>query len=327
MDDVESNDSIEDESTSDDQSLLTADGLPRTRWLSERFNFNTETSDMDDEFDVDKWPSFAPIATSIGINRHRFSFSSPRTKVSPFSQSDDHILDDSNENDTGEVKPNEDVDSPIDTGLEYITLDSPNSTGQGQDPVLQDTTMGEASIDIRLTDEQTLADSTDILAYKEQAENGQMANSNGEILKNNALESSIHSKSALKSHKFKGNQKDGKNLDGPLSSFRRLISNPMKKPTTSSEVNTEEDDNLTRFGPMTLQEKRRRQAKRAEQLKFWRVREEREAREARLNSRREALEGRSSNAKRAAPAESPSPLRKAVKFNLKRNRIIQFNDE
>lgn len=280
---------------------------------------------MDDEFDVDKWPSFAPIATSIGINRHRFSFSSPRTKVFPFNQSDDLILDGSNENDTGVVESNEDVDSPIDTGLEYITLDSPTSTDQDQ--VLQDTTMGEASIDIRLTNEQTLTDSIDLPACKEQAEDGQTANSNGEIVKNNAHESSIHSKSALKSPKTKVSQKDGKKLDGPLSPFRRFISSPTKKPTTSSEANTEEDDNLVRFGPMTLQEKRRRQAKRAEQLKFWRVREEREAREARLTSRREALEGRSSNAKRAAPAETPSPLRKAVKFNLKRNRIIQFNDE
>ncbi|KAJ2957570.1 hypothetical protein NQZ79_g6744 [Umbelopsis isabellina] len=314
MDDVESNDSIE--------------GIAfdiRTRWLSERFNFNTEVSDTGDEFDVDKWPSFAPIATSIGINRHRFSFSSPRTKTFPFSQSDDLNLDDSNENDTDEVESNEDVNSPIDTGLEYITLDSPTSSGQ--DPILQDTTMGEASIDIRLTDEQTLADRIEIPAYKEQAEDGQMANSNGEILKSKALYSNIQSKSALKSPKTKVSQKDGKRSDGPLSPFRRLISSPTKKPATSSEANTEEDDTLTRFGPMTLQEKRRRQAKRAEQLKFWRVREEREAREARLTSRREALEGRSSNAKRAAPVETPSPLRKAVKFNLKRNRVIQFNDE
>ncbi|CAM0142604.1 unnamed protein product [Umbelopsis sp. WA50703] len=306
MDDVESNDSIEglsiDESTSDNQSQLVTDGLPRTRWLSERFHFSSDVSDTDDEFDVDKWPSFAPIATSI----------------------DDLILDDRKESNTSEVNANEDVDSPSDTGLEFISLDSPSS---GQHLILQDTKMGEASIDIVRTDEQAKVDRIDIPACKEKAKDGEMTDINTEISRSKSLDCNIHSKSVLKSPKTKVSQKEGKKPDGPLSPFRKLISSPTKKPVASSEANTEDDETLTRFGPMTQQEKRRRQAKRAEQLKFWRVREEREAREARLASRREALEGRSSNAKRAAPAETPSPLRKAVKFNLKRNRVIQFNDE
>jgi hypothetical protein len=273
---------------------------------------------------VDKWPSFAPIATSIGINRQRFSFSSPRTKTFPFCQADDLILDDGKESNTSEVNANEDVDSPSDTGLEFISLDSPTS---GQDLILQDTKMGEASIDIVRTDEQAKVDRIDIPACKEKAKDGEMTDINTEISRSKSLDCNIHSKSVLKSPKTKVSQKEGKKPDGPLSPFRKLISSPTKKPVASSEANTEDDETLTRFGPMTQQEKRRRQAKRAEQLKFWRVREEREAREARLASRREALEGRSSNAKRAAPAETPSPLRKAVKFNLKRNRVIQFNDE
>lgn len=122
---------------------------------------------------------------------------------------------------------------------------------------------------------------------------------------------------------------------GNLKPFRRMIQSATKKaPAAPSNNQTEEDaddrDGVARFAPITLQEKRRRQAKRAEQLKFWRVREEREAREARRANRRDLLDGRlNSNTKHSANANGDSSTttpRKVVKFNLKRNRIIQFDD-
>lgn len=83
----------------------------------------------------------------------------------------------------------------------------------------------------------------------------------------------------------------------------------------------EDDEPMTK--PISLTEKRKRQAKRADQVKSWKVREEREAREARLVIRRQLVNGIS----KAKPTEStatPKKKKKRVKFNFDRNSIIQL---
>ncbi|KAI9319188.1 hypothetical protein BX666DRAFT_1436587 [Dichotomocladium elegans] len=72
---------------------------------------------------------------------------------------------------------------------------------------------------------------------------------------------------------------------------------------------------------LTPQEKRRREAMRAQQIKLWRVREEREAREARTVARRRLME------RRREPSPPPPAPRRAVKFNLKRNKIIEISQQ
>ncbi|KAI9021502.1 hypothetical protein CLU79DRAFT_753620 [Phycomyces nitens] len=84
----------------------------------------------------------------------------------------------------------------------------------------------------------------------------------------------------------------------------------------------EEDEKAP--APISIKEKRERQSKREEQVKYWRVREEREAREIRLAARRRLMSG---DAKEKAGAiEKPSRLaKKSVKFNLKKNKTIEIN--
>ncbi|KAI9245981.1 hypothetical protein BY458DRAFT_551381 [Sporodiniella umbellata] len=84
---------------------------------------------------------------------------------------------------------------------------------------------------------------------------------------------------------------------------------PWKK--SSHPLLDEDDEPLTQ--PITLAEKRARQAKRAYQIKIWRVREERDAREARSLLR-----------KKQTHINPPAANKKGVRFNLKKNRIIQI---
>lgn len=105
---------------------------------------------------------------------------------------------------------------------------------------------------------------------------------------------------------------------------------------TNQDDDDEEEDDI-RPMRLTPSERRRREAKRAEQIKFWRAREEREARDARLVARRKLMaEGQEAARRRrmqqsgAAVEElsrqdSPSSSsRKAVKFNLRLNRVIEI---
>ncbi|KAI8348288.1 hypothetical protein BD560DRAFT_410754 [Blakeslea trispora] len=85
----------------------------------------------------------------------------------------------------------------------------------------------------------------------------------------------------------------------------------------------EEDEPMIK--PLSLAEKRKRQAKRADQVKVWKVREEREAREARLQLRRQMMNAPAK--KKNMEAQPPPTIRKKkkrVKFNFDRNRIIQL---
>ncbi|KAG0164540.1 hypothetical protein DFQ28_000153 [Apophysomyces sp. BC1034] len=106
----------------------------------------------------------------------------------------------------------------------------------------------------------------------------------------------------------------------------------------------EDDDKMPR--PISLKEKRERQAKREEQVKFWRVREEREAREARSAARRRLMEPKrqvvkdpkdvkdakdtkdTKDAKHIKDTRreqaSSAAAKKGVKFNLRRNRVIEI---
>ncbi|KAI8330821.1 hypothetical protein EDC96DRAFT_528038 [Choanephora cucurbitarum] len=94
-----------------------------------------------------------------------------------------------------------------------------------------------------------------------------------------------------------------------------------KKKIKKENEEEEEDEPMTK--PLTLAEKRKRQAKRADQVKIWKVREEREAREARLQLRRQMM-----NAPKKPTEIPPPPLirkkKKKVKFNFDRNCIIQL---
>ncbi|KAF1802119.1 hypothetical protein V8B55DRAFT_1477148 [Mucor lusitanicus] len=88
----------------------------------------------------------------------------------------------------------------------------------------------------------------------------------------------------------------------------------------------EEDEPMTK--PMSLTEKRKRQAKRADQVKIWKVREEREAREARLVIRRQIVNG--TNKKTTQPSSTSSTTntirkkKKRVKFNFDKNSVIEL---
>ncbi|KAI7871002.1 hypothetical protein BDF14DRAFT_1767237 [Spinellus fusiger] len=72
-------------------------------------------------------------------------------------------------------------------------------------------------------------------------------------------------------------------------------------------------------GPISIKEKRERQAKRAEQIKFWRVREEREAREVRLAVRRRFMAG-----EEPSKEMNDGRVKKLVKFNLRKNKIMEI---
>ncbi|KAI9289152.1 hypothetical protein BC943DRAFT_316102, partial [Umbelopsis sp. AD052] len=78
MDDAENTDSIEGVSldgsiSSDSQNDTSVQASAATRWLSDRFHINTMAAKPEEDvFDVNQWPSLAPITTSIGINKQRF---------------------------------------------------------------------------------------------------------------------------------------------------------------------------------------------------------------------------------------------------------------
>lgn len=97
------------------------------------------------------------------------------------------------------------------------------------------------------------------------------------------------------------------------------------QPAYLKEQEEEEDEPMTR--PMSLTEKRKRQAKRADQVKIWKVREEREAREARLVIRRQMVNGNKKISQSASTSSTTSTIRKKkkrVKFNFDKNSIIQL---
>lgn len=101
-----------------------------------------------------------------------------------------------------------------------------------------------------------------------------------------------------------------------------------KKKSVPEKEQDEEDEPMTK--PLSLTEKRKRQAKRADQVKIWKVREEREAREARLLIRRQIVNG----TKKVTTATETTTTtirkkKKRVKFNFDKNSIItiQYDDE
>lgn len=91
------------------------------------------------------------------------------------------------------------------------------------------------------------------------------------------------------------------------------------KDHNKQNIEDEEDEAPVRI---TAQERRRRENMRAQQIKMWRVREEREARDARTIARRKMMERPTSRNKEPSPP--PTPPRRAVKFNLKRNKVIEI---
>jgi hypothetical protein len=80
----------------------------------------------------------------------------------------------------------------------------------------------------------------------------------------------------------------------------------------------DEEDDEPAPRPISLKEKRARQAKRQDQVKFWRVREEREDRQRRLLERKMLVN------RRLEPTPTEAVIKKGVKFNLKRNRVIEI---
>lgn len=292
--------------------------------------------DEEDVFDVNQWPSLAPITTSIGINKQRFLFSSPIARSMSQKQqqpedddgaSKDYLLT------KEQAVAHDDVDM-VESEVMAASFIEPDAASPGQqDTVMEEVYQGETVADNRNTAIEPSSPRPGSVD-KDEVEPSQSTSQKiqGEGRKTNETIFN-KAKTGLDSVKANSTTKNTKAQSSNLSPFRRMIQNATKKTTATNK--DEEDDvddveGITRFAPITLQEKRRRQAKRAEQLKFWKVREEREAREARLAGRRDLLEGRSGNAKRggsAEPATSTSAtLRKAVKFNLKRNRVIQFDD-
>jgi len=327
MDDVDTGNSFEgaslDDSASDSQSQMSGNASPATRWLSDRFHFDREPRETEEDvFDVNQWPSFAPIATSIGINKQRFLFSAARPRLPSLNQSDKERLDDTIE---------EQETTQNDTDMEERDEKLSHTMKPQSESSLQDTIMTEVSYD-----EQMMRD----VFFN--ATESPSPSSSSQLERSNGIANSIpaeHAKDQTQSNVSDGAgpvKVKGKKTDefGRLTPFRRMIQSPTKKALAVSANSETEDDaddgeEMGRFTPITLQEKRRRQAKRAEQLKFWRVREEREAREVRRANRRDVLEGRLSNSKQSISCNNESStatIRKVVKFNLKRNRVIQFDD-
>lgn len=110
----------------------------------------------------------------------------------------------------------------------------------------------------------------------------------------------------------------------------KLQSAYLKEQGQEQEQEEEEDEPMTK--PMSLTEKRKRQAKRADQVKIWKVREEREAREARLVLRRQMVNGNKKISQSTSTSSTTNTIRKKkkrVKFNFDKNSVIQlpsFND-
>lgn len=93
----------------------------------------------------------------------------------------------------------------------------------------------------------------------------------------------------------------------------------------------DDEEDAPRPPPLSRTEKKRREALRAQQIKQWRAREQKEERDARSETRRKMLAAASSRQQQrrlsdetldsAAEQTTPSPPKKGVKFNLKRNKI------
>ncbi|KAI9483892.1 MAG: hypothetical protein EXX96DRAFT_560075 [Benjaminiella poitrasii] len=102
-----------------------------------------------------------------------------------------------------------------------------------------------------------------------------------------------------------------------------------KKHETTTVTNEKEEEEVPMTKPLTITERRKRQAQRATQIKMWKVREEREAREARLKLRRQIVSGgiipklTFTNTKQSS-SSLDNKKKKRVKFNTDRNRIIQI---
>lgn len=316
-----------DDSGSDSQSEASAITLSAARWLSGRFHFNADPveSSEEDVFDVNQWPTFAPVATTIGINKQRFLFSSPRTRLLSLNPTYKNVLD-------NPVQKQEIIHSDTEMEESHEML-STNCVEPQAELLPQDIVMeGVSCMDEMMKDnlchtiEPPSPSTSSELERLDGTSNDTLAES---VRRQNQTQSGINLESG--SAKAKRKKMEGFGGFGPV---RRMIQSASikKQATANNEAEDDVDDDIegvTRFSRITTQEKRRRQAKRAEQLKFWRVREERDAREARIANRRQ-LEGRSPNAKHAVsnnePATTATTLRKAVKFNLKRNRVIQFDD-
>lgn len=98
------------------------------------------------------------------------------------------------------------------------------------------------------------------------------------------------------------------------------------------KVQEEDEEDIPVTKPISLTEKRKRQAKRADQVKIWKVREEREAREARSLIRRNLMTGVTKKKLVSPPLNEISKRqkkkKKRVKFDFDKNKIIQIpNDE
>ncbi|KAI8642670.1 hypothetical protein BD408DRAFT_173749 [Parasitella parasitica] len=125
----------------------------------------------------------------------------------------------------------------------------------------------------------------------------------------------------------------------PCTPMKRFVLKKKKNTTTKMQTSSlkageeeEEDEPMTK--PMSLTEKRKRQAKRADQIKIWKVREEREAREARLVIRRQIVNGTNKKITQSSSVSTKiSTIRKKkkrVKFNFDKNCVIElpsFEDE
>ncbi|RUS16336.1 hypothetical protein BC937DRAFT_91331 [Endogone sp. FLAS-F59071] len=127
-------------------------------------------------------------------------------------------------------------------------------------------------------------------------------------------------------------------------SRNRLPSPPIKSRGSTDRSETEgdhaieaedEDENFYPT-PSTLKEKRARAVRRAEQLKKWRVREDREARELRAAARRKyvadgngrtAVQESRESGSVSSGDEKERDRAKSVKFNLRRNIVFEFDGE
>lgn len=89
----------------------------------------------------------------------------------------------------------------------------------------------------------------------------------------------------------------------------------------------DEEEDVPMTKPVTLAEKRARQAKRAYQIKTWRVREEREAREARTLLRKKLMNGEGKKRDTVVDTTITTQKKKNVRFNLKKNKIIQITEQ
>ncbi|KAI8080511.1 hypothetical protein BDF21DRAFT_493661 [Thamnidium elegans] len=105
----------------------------------------------------------------------------------------------------------------------------------------------------------------------------------------------------------------------------KLIHKKKKSPPPTPPDNKEEEEDIPLTKPISLTEKRKRQAKRADQVKIWKVREEREAREARSIVRKKLMSGVS--LKKSVSTTNiciTKKKKKRVKFDFDKNKVIQL---